>query len=207
MSGPVLDLNGDTDIPDTKIAVVVTDLEMTAAPEKPLSTSREDLVLQRWETPDTDGYKALFREVGEDWIWFGRLILPDDELQALLLEPTRENYFPMRDGKALGTLELNFADLENVEIAYFGLVPGAIGGGIGRWLMGQAVQIAWSRPETKRLWLHTCTADSPQALGFYKSCGFKPYKRSIEVVDDPRLQGLYSKDVAPHIPYLAGESR
>lgn len=202
MSGPVLDLNGYTDIPDTKIAVVVTHLEMTAAPKEPLAASREDVVLQRWEKPDAAAYKALFREIGEDWIWFGRLVKPDDELEALLSEPRRENFRPMRDGRVLGTLEVNFADPENVEIAYFGLVPGAIGGGVGRWLMSQAVEMAWARQETKRVWLHTCTADSPQAIHFYQSCGFKPFKRSIEVSDDPRLRGLYAKDTAPQVPCL-----
>ncbi|WP_420414117.1 GNAT family N-acetyltransferase [Roseibium sp.] len=202
MSGPVLDLNGYTDIPDTKVAVVVTHLEMTAAPENPLSAGREDVVLEQWENPETADYKALFRAVGEEWIWFGRLVKPDDELAALLSEPARKNFRPMRDGKVLGTLEVNFADPENVEIAYFGLVPDAIGGGVGRWLMSQAIEMAWARPETKRVWLHTCTADSPQAIRFYQSCGFKPFKRSIEVMDDPRLQGLYSKNTASHVPCL-----
>lgn len=202
MTETVLNLNGYTDVPDNKIAVVVTHLEMTAAPEKPLAGAREDVVLTRWEQPDPAAYKALFRDVGEDWIWFGRLLKTDEELSELLREPARENYRPMKDGQALGTLELNFTDRENVEIAYFGLVPDAIGGGVGRWLMGQAVEMAWSRPETKRVWLHTCTADSPQAMRFYQSCGFKPFKRSIEVIEDPRLLGLYPTDIAPHVPCL-----
>ncbi len=200
MTDPVLNLNGYTDVPDKKIAVVVTHLEMTLAPEKPLAAARDDVVLGRWEKPDAKAYKALFREVGEDWLWFGRLIMAEDKLITLLSEATRENYRPIRNGKILGTLEVNYADPENVEVAYFGLVPDAIGGGIGRWLMSQAVEMAWSRPETKRVWLHTCTADSPQAIHFYRSCGFKPFRRSIEVIDDPRLLGLYPKDVAPHVP-------
>lgn len=198
-----LDLNGFTDVPDTKIAVVVTYLEMTSVPQAPLTQSRQDLTLDRWIKPQADEYRALFREVGHDWIWFGRLLKSKGDLEALLHEPAREHYLPIVDGKPAGILELNYVDPENVELAYFGLVPGAIGGGVGRWLMAQAISMAWSRPETKRLWLHTCTCDSPQAMKFYRSCGFKPFRRSIEVADDPRLDGLYPKDAAPHVPCLA----
>jgi hypothetical protein len=68
--------------------------------------------------------------------------------------------------------------------------------------MAQALDIVWSRPEPKRLWVHTCTGDSPQALLFYQACGFKPYKRAIEVAEDPRLLGLLGQERAPHVPVI-----
>lgn len=202
MSTQALNLDGYTDIPEGKVAFVVTFLEMLQAPEQPLAPSRSDVTLQRWQTPDLDSYRKLFREVGEDWIWFGRLVHDDKTLEHLLAEPARENYLPIIDGKPVGTLELDFANPEEPELSYFGLVPGAIGGGLGRWLMAQALDIVWSRPETKRLWVHTCTGDSPQALIFYQACGFKPYKRAIEVAEDPRLQGLLGPERAPHVPVI-----
>lgn len=202
MSAPVLDLNGYTDVPEGKVAFVVTYLEMTQAPAEPLAADRTDLELVRWSKPELEAYRRLFRQVGEDWLWFGRLTHDDVALSTLLNEPARENYLPVRANTPIGTLELDFADPKEPEIAYFGLVPEAIGGGIGRWLMSRAVSMSWSRPETERLWLHTCTADSPQALKFYMSCGFKPYKRAIEIADDPRGLGLHGVDKAPHVPVL-----
>ena len=202
MSGQMLDLDGYTDVPEGKIAFVVTYLEMHQAPSAPIAPPRGDIALERWSAPDPADYKKLFREVGEDWIWFSRLTLDDADLTKLLREPTRENYRPVLDGKAVGTLELDFADPAEPELAYFGLTPDAIGGGVGRWLMAQALNIAWSRPETRRFWLHTCTGDSPQAMKFYRSCGFQPYKRAIEVTDDPRIAGVYPKDTAPHVPVI-----
>lgn len=71
MSTQALNLDGYTDIPEGKVAFVVTFLEMLQAPEQPLAPSRSDVTLQRWQTPDLDSYRKLFREVGEDWIWFG----------------------------------------------------------------------------------------------------------------------------------------
>lgn len=200
--GQTLDLDGYTAIPDGKIAFVVTYLEMREAPNGPLAPARSDVTLERWTAPDVATYRKLFREIGEDWIWFSRLEQDEAVLAKTLAEPTRENFLPVKDGKPVGTLELDYARPEEPVVAYFGLVPGAIGGGLGRWLMEQAVEMAWARPETKRLWLHTCTGDSPQAIHFYQSCGFKPYKRAIEVADDPRLKGLLGRDRAPHVPVI-----
>lgn len=204
MPDQTLNLTGYTDVPDGKIAFVVTFLEMLAAPAEPLAPARDDVELVRWQEPNLTAYRQLFRQVGEDWIWFGRLTHGDEDLRQMLADPARENYLPMKAGTPIGTLELEFGNPEEPEISYFGLVPEAIGGGLGRWLMAQAVDIAWSRPETKRLWLHTCTGDSPQAMKFYTSCGFKPYKRSIEIDDDPRLLGLYAHETAPHVPVIKG---
>lgn len=202
MSGQVLKLNGYTDVPDGKIAFVVTYLEMRTAPAEPISPPRPELTLERWDNPEPDAYRTMFREVGGDWIWFSRLLQDDAALNSLFAEPARQNFRLVRNGKPSGILELDFADPEQPELAYFGLTPDAIGGGAGRWLMSQALQMVWSRPETKRFWLHTCTGDSPQALGFYLSCGFSGYKRAIEIADDPRLQGLYPKEAAPHLPLI-----
>ncbi|PVB59702.1 GNAT family N-acetyltransferase [Labrenzia sp. 011] len=202
MPEQTLNMDGFTDVPDGKIAVVVTHLEMLKAPDAPLAPARDDLTLERWASTDVEAYRRLFREVGADWIWFGRLVLDDDTLERKLAEPARENFLPLREGAPVGTLELNYAIPEEPEISYFGLKPEAIGSGTGRWLMARAVEMAWARPQTRRLWLHTCTADSPQALGFYMSCGFRPCKRSIEIADDPRLMGIYPRSNAPHVPVI-----
>jgi len=204
MSAVSLDLNGYTDIPNDKIAFVVTFLEMLAKPgDGRASETPSGVSLERWETPLPADYVRLFRQIGDDWLWFGRLVLEEDKLANVLKEETREIYCPVQDGKRLGLLEIDFADTKNPELAYFGLVPEAIGSGIGRWLIQQGIELVWRRPESQRFWLHTCTGDSPQALGFYQSNGFRPYKRSIEVVDDPRHLGVLEDALGPHLPKLA----
>ncbi|MBV8196845.1 MAG: GNAT family N-acetyltransferase, partial [Candidatus Eremiobacteraeota bacterium] len=54
----------------------------------------------------------------------------------------------------------------------------------------------------ERFWLHTCNLDHPNALAFYKRSGFVPFKREIEVYDDPRIIGIVPKDTAPQVPIL-----
>ncbi|MBD8891344.1 GNAT family N-acetyltransferase [Roseibium litorale] len=196
-----LALDGYTHLPKGKVAVTVTYLEMLSRPEISLP-SRTDLTLEPWTRPELDAYRALFRSVGQDWLWFARLKLSDDELRSVLDDPARAHFVPYLNGKPAGMLELDFSDPETPELAYFGLVPEAIGGGAGRWLMAKALELVWSRPQTKRLWVHTCTADSQKALDFYKRSGFTPYKLAIEVDEDPRLSGLLPRSAAPHVPII-----
>ena len=53
-----------------------------------------------------------------------------------------------------------------------------------------------------RVWLHTCTFDHPAALAFYQRSGFRPFRRQVEVVNDPRLDGTVPRDVARHVPVI-----
>ncbi|SDU30121.1 GNAT family N-acetyltransferase [Stappia sp. ES.058] len=199
-----VDLSGCTDLPAGKIANVVTYLEMHARPPTRF-VERPDLRLERIERPDPAQYRRLFRRIGDDWLWFGRLAADDEALVRLLTAPGHGLHYCRNEaGDAVGLLELDFSHPSDVELAYFGLVPEAIGGGAGRWLMNQAIDTAWGRAGTTRFWVHTCTADSPQALGFYMSSGFTPYKRAIEIEDDPRLTGLLPRDVAPRVPLIEG---
>lgn len=202
MSSVPLNLNGYTELPVGKLAFVVTSLEMLRKPDEPGVKARSDVTLEPWLDPDLNEYRNLFREIGEDWLWFGRLVIDEEALQRLFAESSRFLFAPCVDGKRVGMLEIDYSYPESPEIAYFGLVPSAIGSGMGRWLMAQAIEMAWSKAETKRLWLHTCTGDSPQALGFYRACGFEPYKLSLEVADDPRSSGHLSTDKGAHVPYV-----
>jgi GNAT superfamily N-acetyltransferase len=89
----------------------------------------------------------------------------------------------------------------DIEISYFGLTPDLVGQGAGRYLMEHALAAAWaSHPH--RVWVHTCTLDHPRALSFYLKAGFAPYKRAIEIADDPRLTGDVPRTAAQHIPLI-----
>lgn len=201
MDSVSLNLNGYTDIPGGKIASVVTYLEMTGKPDL-RSIEHTDVSLLHMEKPDIHWYRDLFRRIGADWMWFSRLGLPDDEMSGILNDPGIEVYVLARQSAQQGLLELDFRDPQNVELAYFGLVPEAIGTGLGRLLMNEALERAWSRSETRRLFVHTCTLDAPMALDFYRKSGFVPYKRAIEIVDDPRLSGTLPRTAAPHHPVI-----
>ncbi|MGF9761407.1 GNAT family N-acetyltransferase [Microvirga sp. 0TCS3.31] len=195
-----LNLNGYTDLPPGKIATIVTYLEMRKPPDLPAIRPPESWTLQRIDD-DRPRYRSLFRTVGEPWLWFSRAVLPDDALAAILGDPNVEA-FALHDGTGdVGLLELDFRPDGEVELAFLGLVPGFIGQGAGRFLMNEAIRRAFARL-MRRFFVHTCTLDSPSALPFYIRSGFTPYRRAIEVADDPRLLGLLPREAAPHIPLL-----
>jgi GNAT superfamily N-acetyltransferase len=164
--------DGNFDIPAGKIATVVTHLEMTARP-----ALRPDppgaFTLRRVETPDLDWFRDLFRRVGEEWLWFSRLQMPDAKLAAIIHAPQVEVYALAHAGRDEGLLELDFRQTGQCELTFFGVTGKMIGSGAARWLMNRALERAWSRP-VSRVWLHTCTHDHPSAVAFYQRSGFRP---------------------------------
>jgi GNAT superfamily N-acetyltransferase len=191
-------LRGVTDLPPGKIAEVVTYLEMLAAPARP-EPPAGGFTLERFS--DVTRYRALFRRVGEQWLWMSRLVVPEAALRTILDDPAVEAFALRSGGEDIGLLELDFRQAEECELAYFGVVPEAIGTGAGRFLMTEAVTRAWARP-IRRFWVHTCTHDHPRALAFYQRAGFRAYKRAIEIADDPRLTGHLPREAAPDVPVI-----
>ena len=63
-----------------------------------------------------------------------------------------------------------------MKIAYFGSAPKFIGRGIGGHLLSHALRSAWDWEGTKRVWVHTCTLDHPNALQNYKARDMEVYR-------------------------------
>ena len=78
------------------------------------------------------------------------------------------------DGTPVGYYEL-MPEGDNVELAYFGLLPEFVGKGLGGALLTSAINEAWAL-EPKRVWVHTCSLDHPSALANYRARGFKLFK-------------------------------
>ena len=74
------------------------------------------------------------------------------------------------------------AEDDSVEIAYFGIVESEFGRGFGKHLLSSAVRDAWALGP-RRVWLHTCTLDHPNALSNYLARGFTPYRKETYEVD------------------------
>ncbi|MGH7548756.1 MAG: GNAT family N-acetyltransferase [Gemmatimonadales bacterium] len=135
-----------------------------------------DLVVERVERPAPDLYRHCYRTVGEAYHWRDRWDWTDEEIRAHLAQPGISLHVATRNGTLMGWYELRrVPDDDSVEIAYFGLAPGAIGHGLGKHLLSCAVRDAWTLGPA-RVWLHTCTLDHPHALSNYEKRGFVPYK-------------------------------
>jgi GNAT superfamily N-acetyltransferase len=192
--------DGYSDVPAGKIAAVVTHLEMTERPAL-AADPPGPWTLRRVDTPGLDWFRELLLRVGEEWLWFSRMRMSDAELAATIRSPLVEVYALVQDGRDEGLLELDFRQSGQCELAFFGVTAKLIGTGAGRWLMNRALELSWSRP-VKRVWLHTRSLDHPAALPFYQRAGFRPFRRQIEIVDDPRLDGTAPRHVAKHLPII-----
>jgi len=191
--------DGFHDIPAGKVAMVVTYLEMHA-PTLRGAPLPDGLTFEEMN-PDVASYRTLYRRVGDDWLWFGRNLLPDADLAAILDDPATRYFTFMKDGVPEALLELDFRQEGECELAYFGLTSNLIGTGAGAYLMDRAVEHAFARP-IGRLHVHSCTIDSPQALAFYLRSGFTPVMQKIEIADDPRIAHGYDRALAPHVPII-----
>ncbi len=192
--------DGYSDVPAGKIAAVVTHLEMTerkALPPDPPGA----WTLRKVGRPELAWYRDLYRRVGEEWLWFSRIRIADDKLAARLHHPLVDTHALVTDGRDEGLIELDFREPAACEIGMFGVTEKLVGTGAGRWLMNRALALAWARP-VERIWLHTCTFDHPAALPFYQRAGFRPFRRQIEIADDPRLDGTAPRHVAKHVPII-----
>jgi GNAT superfamily N-acetyltransferase len=192
--------DGYSDVPAGKIAAVVTHLEMTARPAQ-RSDPPGAWTLRRFETPDLNWFRDLYRRVGEEWLWFSRLQMSDADLAAIIHAPLVEVHALVQDGRDEGLLELDFREAGQCELAFFGVTSKLIGSGAGSWLMNRALERAWSR-QVARVWVHTCTLDHPAAVAFYQRSGFRPFRRQVEIADDPRLDGTVRRDAARHVPII-----
>ncbi|MDQ2892216.1 MAG: GNAT family N-acetyltransferase [Pseudomonadota bacterium] len=195
-----------TPVADGELATVVTTLRMRQRPPlRPMPESRLRLV--RWMAPTPARYRALFRRVGEPWLWYSRLLLDDAALVAIIADERVEvNAVVDRGGIEVGMVELDLRTPGHCEIAYFGLVPDLTGQGHGRWLIAETLARAW-RPGVAAVGVNTCTLDAPRAMGFYRAQGFEVVRRTVETFPDPRATGLLPREAAPQIAYLATSRR
>ncbi len=181
------------EIPDT---LITTYLEMSSIDEfcpRFLTAEewrRQEASIQSLTEFDAPFYRFLYREVGERWLWFMRRDLSDEEmLQKHLAENCLLDVLYVR-GRPAGYIELAMGDEEArseraVEVAYFGLRAPFMGRGLGKHLLSHGVQAAWDGG-AKRIWLHTCNLDAPQALPNYLRCGFR-----IARVEEEPMPALY----------------
>jgi len=183
------------------IDVVITYLEMSAPPTRPSlpAPTGEKLALLRVEAPSVAFYRFLYEQVGDPLFWYERKLLSDAELQAIIDDPKVELYVPYVAGAPAGYVEIDRRPAPDVSLAYFGLMPGYIGRGLGWYLLNWAIDTAWSSGP-QRLIVDTCTQDHVRALQTYQRAGFQPYRQERKAIIDPRLTGKTPMRFEPRLP-------
>lgn len=165
--------------------VATTYLEMTdRAQLRPARSASVDFRLIRVEIPCPELNRFLYTTVGFRWWWYSRLSWEYSQWLAYLDRPELETWVAYVSGTPSGYFELERQDGDNVEIAYFGLMPNFLGKGLGGALLSAAISRAWDMGAV-RVWVHTCTLDHPRALRNYLSRGFKVFRTEEKVEELP----------------------
>lgn len=167
----------------TRLNVDVTFLEARSACRAP--SLPEGFSLLRADAPAVPLYRRLYEDVGGPWCWWMRRPMSDARLAAILHDPD-VHFMVLRDGSGapLGFYELDLRVRGDGNLAYFGLVPGAIGRGLGGMLLDCAIAQAFEAG-CWRLRVNTCTLDHPRALPNYRRAGFAVRRTVSETWDVP----------------------
>ena len=120
-------------------------------------------------------FRYLYTEVGRDYRWHDRLNWTDAQCAEHLANPGVSIWVLYCDGAPGGYFELNEESDGSVEIVYLGLMPTFTGRGLGKALLSDAANRAWSLGAS-RVWLHTCTLDDHRALPNYLARGFEKFR-------------------------------
>ncbi len=168
-----------------RIPMVVTFLEMMAKPSAlPPPMPRGKVAIIRAVHPAVHFYRYLYNTIGDDYFWVDRRKLSDDALAETIRHPDLELYVLYVEGNPAGMAELDMRDAAAGQLAYFGLMPEAVGKRLGYFFLYHAVANAWMRPISKLL-VNTCTLDHPRALPLYQRLGFVPYSREDRYIELP----------------------
>lgn len=157
------------------IKTKTTYLQMFSPPMVEIAAPRDDVKIIEVACPAVEFYRKLYHEVGSTFYWVDRRVMQDDELAAIIHHDLVDVLVLTAEEEPLGYAELDRRQADEIELAYFGLIPKAIGKGLGRFLLNHALRAAWAhRP--RRVWVHTCDLDHPAALPNYLKAGFAVYQ-------------------------------
>jgi GNAT superfamily N-acetyltransferase len=183
--------------PTVRVGVTVTFLRMDRRPADPAPGLPEGATVVEQPRCSVAFYRYLYDTVGAPYVWWLRRAMPDAELAAQLHDPRVSIHVLYLDGEPVGFCELDaravFGRTQDVNLSYFGLMPQAVGRGMGYAFLRHAVDMVWAGG-AQGMTVNTCTADHPRALPSYLRAGFRVVRRVDEVWDVPLRLGLRIPD-------------
>ena len=134
--------------------------------------------------PDFQLNKFFYKQVGKKHRWIDRLSWSDEKWINYISNKNLETYIICESEELVGFFELlNNPELQETEISYFGLLEEYIGKGIGGYALSVAIRKSFEK-NIRRVWLHTCTLDHPNALKNYIARGMTIFKKeNINILD------------------------
>ncbi|MBB4189978.1 GNAT superfamily N-acetyltransferase [Rhizobium aethiopicum] len=160
----------------------ITRLEMAAPPKAsmPVPVNIQTAIMRAPGIP-LPFYRYLYRQVGARWQWVDRLRMSDEQLAETLNDKRNNISVLYVNGAPAGFYEYFCEDEETIELSHFGLIEHALGLGIGKWFLLQALYAIWAL-DPKRVTTTTNNLDHPRALQLYQMYGFSPVSTGTGIV-------------------------
>ena len=98
-----------------------TFLQMFTPVTAAVSVPRNDVTVLRTDQPTVEFYRHLYRQVGSEWNWVDRLVMPPDELKAIIQDERVDLWVLHLESTPVGYAELDRRIPSEIELVYFGL--------------------------------------------------------------------------------------
>lgn len=163
------------------IKTLVTYLEMLNRRRDMLPALPANVTLKYIEKIDLKDYLTLYKQIGNEYCWTSRLLISETQLSQIIHHSNTKIFVLFDDEIPIGFFELNSKNApKSIEISFIGLIPSAIGKGLGSLITQYAIDYAWVQ-NPGRIIIQTCTLDHKRALPLYQKLGFKAYNRHVAV--------------------------
>ena len=126
--------------------------------------------------PDFQLNKFFYKQIGKKYRWTDRLIWSDLQWSSYVSNKNLETYVIKNSDDLVGYFELiHHPEINETELAYLGLFEDYFGKGVGGYALTTAIVKSFEK-KIKRMWVHTCTLDHPNAIKNYLARGMKIFK-------------------------------
>jgi GNAT superfamily N-acetyltransferase len=163
----------------TEVAYQVTYLRMSKNPGLARPALPDGVRLEQAVDPPVWFFLTLYDAVGRDYEWRDRFEQAKTDpaaLVAFVADPLVETWVAYSAGWPKGFFMLDWRRPGTCDLAYFGLVPEAVGTGLGGKLLRTAIATGWARPGIEAMTVNTCDLDHPRALDLYRKAGFQAFR-------------------------------
>ena len=118
--------------------------------------------------------KFFYKKVGKNHHWIDRLVWTEKQWIEYVSDKKVKTYVLKVKEDFAGYFEL-ILNLNEVEIAYLGLLEEYQNQKLGSYLLSSAIKNSFLN-KPKRVWVHTCSLDHKNALNNYIARGMKIFK-------------------------------
>ncbi|WP_415320813.1 GNAT family N-acetyltransferase [Candidatus Pelagibacter sp. Uisw_092] len=146
---------------------------------KEVKKPSKDCVVQLADSKDFQLNKFFYKNIGKNCQWIDRLTWTDLNWIDYISNDQLFTYILKDKNEIAGYFELLFKkQINEVEIAYFGVLDEYFGRKLGGYLLSEAIKNSFTMG-CDRVWAHTCSLDHKNALKNYLARGMKVFKSEI----------------------------